>query len=86
MTENQLQARKLVARVLEVPLDAVGVDDTIETLEQWDSIGHMHIILEIERMLGVELETEQVLALESVKDVADVLQDDVGQVVEGADG
>ena len=36
-------------------LDAVGADASVERLPQWDSIGHVKIILEVETDLGRKL-------------------------------
>ena len=73
MNPKLLQARRLVARALDISIDSVGDGASIETLDAWDSIGHMRVVLEVECVMGVELEAEQILALENIEDVASLL-------------
>jgi acyl carrier protein len=65
-----LTARKTVAKALKCGLDAVGPDASVETLPQWDSIGHVNIILEVETDLGRKLLPEEIAGIGSVADVA----------------
>ena len=65
--------RALVASALGILIDEVKDDSSILTLDAWDSMGHMRIILEIEQATGKELHTEQILNIESVTDVSQLL-------------
>ena len=67
---SNLRARKTISGGLKCPLDAVGPDAGVETLPQWDSIGHINIILEIETELGRKLLPEEIAGISSVADVA----------------
>lgn len=42
--------------------DRMGFDD----IPGWDSVGHMNLISELESKLGVSLEMEEIVALDSV--------------------
>lgn len=46
---------------------------TADDVPSWDSITHVYVILEIERLLGLCLDTEAVFALENVGDLADLV-------------
>lgn len=67
---SNLKARKAVANALKCSLDAVGPDAGVDTLPQWDSIGHVNIILEVETELGRKLSSEEIAGIGSVADVA----------------
>ena len=41
-------------------------DAAIGRLEGWDSLGHMRIILEIERQLRRQLSTDEIVAIEDI--------------------
>lgn len=64
------EARTLLAGALQVPVDAVGEDTRIGTIEAWDSLGHMRLLMEIEARLGRELDPGVAVEVESVGDVA----------------
>ncbi len=68
-----LEARCLVAHALTLSLESVPEDALMNTLEAWDSLGHLRIVLEIEDTIGTELTGEQVLSIESIRDIANLL-------------
>ena len=70
MSDAALKARKAIARALKCSLDLVGPDASVESLPQWDSIGHVNIILEVEAELGRKLLSEEIAGISSVADVA----------------
>lgn len=57
--------RELFAEVFEIAPEAVTDLASPETLESWDSFGHMRLIMTIEERLGVSLSMDQVLDIES---------------------
>lgn len=63
-------ARKAVAKALKCPLDAVGPEAGVDNMAEWDSIGHVNIILEVETDLGRKLLPEEIAGISSVADVA----------------
>jgi acyl carrier protein len=64
------EARTIIARALKCSPDAIGLDASIGSLPQWDSIGHVNIVLEIETALGRTLSPEEIAGIGSVTDVA----------------
>ena len=67
------ESQNLLARTLGIPVDEGGSNASIFNLDEWDSVGHVRVILEIEKEIGRELDSEEVLSLESVSDVAQLL-------------
>ena len=64
-----LKARKAIAEALKCSIDIVGPDASMDTLPQWDSIGHVNIILEVETGLDRKLSPEEIAGISSVADV-----------------
>lgn len=73
--EAALKARKAIADALKCSLDTVRSDASMDTLPQWDSIGHVNIILEVETGLGRKLSAEEIAGIGSVADVALLYED-----------
>lgn len=73
MSGAMIEARRLLAQALE--LDEVGIADDalLETLEGWDSIVHLRLVIAIETAIGAELPTEEILEIKALKDVARLL-------------
>jgi acyl carrier protein len=66
--------RRVFANALDLPPDT-----DIESLEigkdpQWDSIGHMALVAELEDRFGIMLETDDIVAMSSYAASIDVLR------------
>jgi len=65
--ENEL--RVTVAKILEVDVEVIQHDSSSDTLESWDSLKHMSIIVEIEKKYGIQFlddDIEKVLSFDSL--------------------
>jgi acyl carrier protein len=71
--EHLSEARSILARALNVTTETIGDRATIDELENWDSLGHMRLVLEIEQHLRRELSPMEILELASLADVQDLL-------------
>ena len=78
MTESHDRARASLAEALDLDVDNVEVDASITSINAWDSIGHMRLILAIENNLGTQLDPEIVVTIDSVRDIAAVLENSGG--------
>ncbi len=62
VTEPEL--RELFAEVFEVAPESVADAASPETLDSWDSFGHMRLITSIEERFGISLSMDQVLDID----------------------
>jgi acyl carrier protein len=75
--ENQLvtsQVQALLAEVFEVPLEQVTPELEFGDLPQWDSLGHMDLMMRLEERFGLEISTEAIAELVSVPAIRDYIQ------------
>jgi acyl carrier protein len=63
-TTNQI--RELLAGVLRVELAAVPADLQFGDLPQWDSMGHMEVMVALEKEFGVEVSADTITELVSI--------------------
>jgi len=61
--------RTIVARALELPLDQVSADASSDTLEAWDSLRHLDIVMAIESATGVSFSTAEIAELTSLESI-----------------
>jgi acyl carrier protein len=67
MTENVTDSvRAIVADALQVSLEDVPATLEFGGLKQWDSMGHMEIMLRLEAQFGVEVSEETITGLTSI--------------------
>ncbi|HEX5065481.1 MAG TPA: acyl carrier protein [Myxococcota bacterium] len=57
----------VVARALGVPQSRVSKDTSNENLEEWDSLGHITVLMELEAEYGTSFSTEEALELSSIE-------------------
>jgi acyl carrier protein len=68
------EVRQAFAEALDLPADT-----DIEALEigknpQWDSMGHMALVAELEARFGIMLETDDIIAMRSYAESIEVLR------------
>lgn len=69
------RAYKVIANVMNVPADSVGDDSSPDTIEQWDSIKHMNLVLALEQEFGVQFDDEQVTDMLNAELVYETLKE-----------
>ena len=69
------QVREAVADVFGLAPADVGEDAGIETIDGWDSLHHMELMLELEMRFGVQMTTDVMQRLTSVPAIEEFLQE-----------
>jgi len=70
---DQIQA--LLVDSLRVPADQVPPELAFGDLPQWDSMGHMEVMMSLEAHFGVEINADSIAALISVPAIVAFLQE-----------
>jgi acyl carrier protein len=70
---DAVAAVHLIARALERQASEIPSDGTIETVSGWDSLGHVKILLLLEKELGRLLAPAEIAAIRSVSDIDRIL-------------
>jgi acyl carrier protein len=68
-----MKAEELLANVFGVAVHEVTDATSPEQIEEWDSLGHMNLVMEIERVYGIELSTDDALEITDVASLKRVL-------------
>lgn len=58
-----------MAAVLGVAADEIGAEASPATIESWDSLKHMNLILALEEEFGIEFSDDQVVELTSLPEI-----------------
>lgn len=64
----------LIASTLNVPIDQVTPESDMTTLQNWDSLGHINLVLAIEETYGVIVDEDAVVELTSVRAIRDFVE------------
>jgi len=67
-SQNNLTERiqSVLAEALQVPIEMVPPDLTFGDLPQWDSMGHMEVMMRLEELFGIEINADTIAALTSI--------------------
>lgn len=67
MTANTFaEVRAVASDILGVPPDQITAESSPETIENWDSMQHLNLVLAIEEKFGVQLEPEDIEQMKSI--------------------
>jgi len=69
------QVQKLIAEAFQVPSDLVTPELAFGDIPQWDSLGHMEIMLRLEEQFGVKIDSDTIAELISVREICQHLQE-----------
>lgn len=79
MTEGTLkQISEFTADVLGLPVDQITADSGPATLDVWDSVQHLNLILAIEQHYGFQFEPEELEGTKNVAAIAAVVDRKLG--------
>ncbi|HUU27312.1 MAG TPA: acyl carrier protein [archaeon] len=65
---------KIVSRVMSVPVKQLNEQSSIDTLEKWDSMRHMNLIMSLEEEFQVTFNEEEIIEMVSVEIILETLK------------
>ena len=68
------QIRTMASDIFGVPADKITPASTPETIETWDSIQHLNLVLALEEKFGVQLSPEEIEQMKSIGDVIKLVE------------
>lgn len=74
-TALSVRIQKLISGALQVPDDQIDADLAFGDLPQWDSMGHMEVMLSLEEQFGIGIDAEIIGSLTSVSAISSYLKE-----------
>ena len=66
MSATLEQLRAIASDIFAVPANQITADSSPETVEAWDSMQHLNLVLAVEEKFGVQLSPEEIEEMKSV--------------------
>ncbi len=76
MSEVEEKVRKIVADIVGVDWASISAESCSETVEGWDSVAQLSILLAIDAEFGCRPPIERILEFTSVRGLADFVQNE----------
>ncbi len=67
--DTELELKKVFARVFNLPVEKISAKTGQFKLEEWDSLGHLRLIMEVEMEFGISFTLEEVPGLDSFEKI-----------------
>jgi acyl carrier protein len=68
------QVRNIASDIFGVPADKITAGSSPETIENWDSMQHLNLVLAIEEKFGVQLEPEDIEKMKTIGAVVTLVE------------
>jgi len=68
--------QEIMATALELPPGAIREDSTMDEIEEWDSLGHVHIMVALEQAFDLYMDVDDFAELDSVPAILRYLESD----------
>jgi acyl carrier protein len=63
----------VLSSILNVPLQSLSLDSSRSSLEAWDSLNHLYVVLALEEEFNVEFADDEIATLRSASSLRDAL-------------
>jgi acyl carrier protein len=68
------QVRNVASDIFGIPADKITPESSPETIENWDSMQHLNLVLAVEEKFGVQLDPEDIEQMKNIGAVAKVVE------------
>ena len=74
------RVRQIAADVFDVPLDAVTSQSSPETIENWDSLQHVTLVVALEQAFAVQFLPEEISEMLTIERIASLVEQKMAPV------
>ena len=68
------QVRNVASDIFGIPADRITAESSPETIENWDSMQHLNLVLAVEEKFGVQLDPEDIEQMKNIGAVAKLVE------------
>ena len=68
------QVRNIASDIFGIPVEKITAESSPETIENWDSMQHLNLVLAIEEKFGVQLDPEDIEQMKNIGAVATLVE------------
>lgn len=74
------QVRQIAADIFNQPLEAVTTQSSPDTVENWDSLQHVNLVLALEQNFSLEFLPEEITEMANIKLIAMLIEEKLVQL------
>jgi acyl carrier protein len=73
------RVRGIAADLLNVPVQEVLASSSPDTIENWDSLNHLNLVLGLEGAFGLQFSPEEIAKMQSVEAIVSLVQNRISR-------
>lgn len=58
---------EVISKVMKVPIEKLSIESSPDTLEEWDSLSHINLIMSLEDEFNIQFSEEQIIEMLNVE-------------------
>jgi acyl carrier protein len=67
--------KQVIASTFQIPIDSISPDSSSQSIPQWDSVGHINLVMGLEKQFGVKFNMNEILEMRDVSTIERILQE-----------
>jgi acyl carrier protein len=75
MNDIDSKVRQVAADVFGTSADQITAQSSPQTIESWDSVQHLNLVLALEQELNVRIEPEEIERMKTIGDVIELVKE-----------
>ena len=75
MTNNELRLKQVLANVFDEESESINDESSMDTIENWDSLKHLNLILALEEEFEVSFDEEETVIIVSYPLIKTILKE-----------
>lgn len=80
MTDSVLrEVRQIAADIFNLPLEAVTPQSSADTIEKWDSLQHVIVVLALEQTFNLQFRPEEIAEMLNIELIASLVENKLGE-------
>lgn len=77
---DETRLKQVLAGIFDIDVETIDETTSIDTVEEWDSLRHLYLILALEAEFDITLTEEQTIEILSYPLIKAVVQEHVGEL------
>ena len=73
--ELEQKIKNVMKAIFEISVGEIDEESSIDNIDLWDSMGHIKLILSIEKDFGMQFNVDDVVEMTSYKRIREIIQD-----------
>jgi acyl carrier protein len=74
VTKVDKRLEKVISSVFPIETETIDNEWTSDDIPEWDSVGHLDLMMEVEKEFSVKIEIEEMFEIEKLGDIQTILE------------